>query len=96
MVILRQDPYHGGGQAEGWRFCRAPGAPAALAAEHLQGDATRPAAFPVPEPGRQSGQVGQNGVLLLNTCLTVEEGQAASHAGKELGGADRYRHPPRG
>ena len=37
---------------------------------------------PFPHPGGSLVKWAQNGVLLLNTCLTVEEGQAASHAGK--------------
>lgn len=59
-------------------------AAAALAAQHLQGDAARPGhPFPAwPEPGGSLAKWAKNGVLLLNTCLTVEEGQAASHSGK--------------
>ena len=39
--------------------------------------------FPaMPVPGGSLVKWAHNGVLLLNTCLTVEEGQAASHAGK--------------
>ena len=37
---------------------------------------------PFPQPGGSLVKWALNGVLLLNTCLTVEEGQAASHAGK--------------
>ena len=37
---------------------------------------------PFPNPGGSLVKWAKNGVLLLNTCLTVEEGQAASHAGK--------------
>ena len=35
---------------------------------------------PFPQPGGSLVKWAQNGVLLLNTCLTVEEGQAASHS----------------
>src|SRR3989442_187168 len=37
---------------------------------------------PFPNPGGSLVKWARNGVLLLNTCLTVEEGQAASHSGK--------------
>ena len=37
---------------------------------------------PLPDPGGSLVQWARNGVLLLNTCLTVEEGQAASHSGR--------------
>ena len=88
-VILGQDPYHGPGQAEGLAFSvRARRQAAAVAAQHLQGTARR---------GRTSrcrawlaGATGrERGVLLLNTCLTVEDGQPGSHAGKGWEVADR-------
>lgn len=85
VVILGQDPYHGRGQAEGLAFSVAPGValPPSLRNifKELQRDLGRaPPAFPVPGGSlvRWAGQ----GVLLLNTCLTVEEGRPASHAGK--------------
>jgi uracil-DNA glycosylase len=85
VVILGQDPYHGRGQAEGLAFSVAPGValPPSLRNifKELQRDLGRaPPAFPVPGGSlvRWAGQ----GVLLLNTCLTVEEGKPASHAGR--------------
>ncbi|MDD2609969.1 MAG: uracil-DNA glycosylase [Giesbergeria sp.] len=85
VVILGQDPYHGRGQAEGLAFSVAPGVglPPSLRNifKELQRDVGTPwPAFP--EPGGSLVNWAKNGVLLLNTCLTVEEGQAASHAGK--------------
>ncbi|MDQ7958181.1 MAG: uracil-DNA glycosylase [Rhodocyclaceae bacterium] len=85
VVILGQDPYHGRGQAEGLAFSVAPGValPPSLRNifKELERDlGTPPPAFP--EPGGSLVKWARNGVLLLNTCLTVEEGQAASHAGK--------------
>ena len=85
VVILGQDPYHGRGQAEGLAFSVAPGVglPPSLRNifKELQRDVGTPwPAFP--EPGGSLANWAKNGVLLLNTCLTVEEGQAASHAGK--------------
>lgn len=85
VVILGQDPYHGRGQAEGLAFSVAPGValPPSLRNifKELQRDLGEPQpAFPV--PGGSLVRWARHGVLLLNTCLTVEEGQPASHAGK--------------
>jgi len=85
VVILGQDPYHGRGQAEGLAFSVAPGVqlPPSLRNifKEIQRDlGTAPPAWP--EPGGSLVKWAQNGVLLLNTGLTVEEGQPASHAGK--------------
>ncbi len=85
VVILGQDPYHGRGQAEGLAFSVAPGVrlPPSLRNifKELQRDVGTPLP-PFPQPGGSLVSWAQNGVLLLNTCLTVEEGQPASHAGK--------------
>ncbi|OQW85768.1 MAG: uracil-DNA glycosylase [Rhodoferax ferrireducens] len=85
VVILGQDPYHGRGQAEGLAFSVAPGVaiPPSLRNifKELQRDLDEPIpAFPT--PGGSLVRWARHGVLLLNTCLTVEEGQPASHAGK--------------
>ena len=85
VVILGQDPYHGRGQAEGLAFSVASGIrlPPSLRNifKELQRDlGTPPPAFPV--PGGSLVSWARHGVLLLNTCLTVEEGLAASHAGR--------------
>lgn len=85
VVILGQDPYHGRGQAEGLAFSVAPGValPPSLRNifKELQRDlGTLPPKFPV--PGGSLVNWATHGVLLLNTCLTVEEGSAASHSGK--------------
>jgi uracil-DNA glycosylase len=85
VVILGQDPYHGRGQAEGLAFSVAPGValPPSLRNifKELQRDlGTPPPAFPV--PGGSLVRWATHGVLLLNTCLTVEEGLPASHAGR--------------
>lgn len=85
VVILGQDPYHGRGQAEGLAFSVAPGValPPSLRNifKELQRDLGTPfPAFPV--PGGSLAHWARKGVLLLNTCLTVEEGQPASHSGK--------------
>ncbi|MEC5212898.1 uracil-DNA glycosylase [Polaromonas sp. CG_9.5] len=85
VVILGQDPYHGRGQGEGLAFSVAPGValPPSLRNifKELQRDlGTPPPKFPM--PGGSLVNWATHGVLLLNTCLTVEEGKAASHAGK--------------
>lgn len=85
VVILGQDPYHGRGQAEGLAFSVAPGValPPSLRNifKELQRDlGTPPPKFPV--PGGSLVNWATHGVLLLNTCLTVEEGKPASHAGQ--------------
>jgi len=85
VVILGQDPYHGRGQAEGLAFSVAPGVrlPPSLRNifKEMQRDLGQPFP-PLPDPGGSLVQWARNGVLLLNTCLTVEEGQAASHSGR--------------
>ena len=83
VVILGQDPYHGRGQAEGLAFSVAPGValPPSLRNifKELQRDlGTPPPKFPA--PGGSLVKWATHGVLLLNTCLTVEEGLPASHA----------------
>ncbi len=85
VVILGQDPYHGRGQAEGLAFSVASGValPPSLRNifKELQRDLGTPVP-PFPHPGGSLVRWARQGVLLLNTCLTVEEGQPASHAGK--------------
>lgn len=83
LVILGQDPYHGRGQAEGLAFSVQPGVPLPPSLRNIFKELQRdrgmaPPAFPV--PGGSLANWAQNGVLLLNTCLTVEEGRPASHA----------------
>lgn len=81
VVILGQDPYHGPGQATGLAFSvpRCERSPPSLTNifKELEADVgiSRPA------HGDLSGWARQ-GVLLLNTCLTVEAGRAGSHAGR--------------
>ena len=84
LVILGQDPYHGPGQAEGLAFSVAAGVkpPPSLrnifkevAREGVGGQAQQPF------PGNSSLlRWAEQGVLLLNTSLTVEAGEPGSHA----------------
>ena len=85
LVILGQDPYHGRGQSHGLAFSVAQGVrvPPSLRNifKEIERDlGTPPPPFPV--PGGSLVSWAENGALLLNTTLTVEEGQPTSHAGK--------------
>jgi len=85
VVILGQDPYHGRGQAEGLAFSVAPGVPLPPSLRNIFKELQRDLGTPpprFPSPGGSLAGWARQGVLLLNTCLTVEEGQPASHAGK--------------
>ena len=83
VVILGQDPYHGRGQGEGLAFSVAPGVPLPPSLRNIFKELQRDLGTPpptFPSPGGSLVEWAAGGVLLLNTCLTVEEGQAASHA----------------
>ena len=85
VVILGQDPYHGRGQAEGLAFSVAPGVALPPSLRNIFKELERDLGTPPPKfpnPGGSLVRWASHGVLLLNTCLTVEEGQAASHSGK--------------
>jgi len=85
VVILGQDPYHGRGQAEGLAFSVAPGVALPPSLRNIFKELARDlgtAPPPFPDPGGSLVQWATNGVLLLNACLTVEEAQPASHAGR--------------
>jgi uracil-DNA glycosylase len=81
VVILGQDPYHGPGQAHGLAFSVLPGVrvPPSLVNiyKELQADLGIP-------PARHGflEHWARQGVLLLNSSLTVEQGLAASHQGR--------------
>lgn len=82
VVIVGQDPYHGPGQAEGLAFSVAPGVRLPPSLRNIFKELAREAAD-APRPMPTSGSLvrwAQQGVLLLNTCLTVEQGEPASHA----------------
>ena len=83
VVILGQDPYHGRGQAEGLAFSVAPGVPLPPSLRNIFKELQRDLATPAPMFPITGGSLvpwARKGVLLLNTCLTVEEGLPASHA----------------
>lgn len=91
VVILGQDPYHGPDQAHGLCFSVRPGIappPSLLNVfREVNEDMTDPS-VPGGDPGRRVGDSGhligwaRQGVLLLNSVLTVELGRAASHQGR--------------
>lgn len=81
VVILGQDPYHGPGQAHGLSFSVPPGVrqPPSLVniCKELEAD------LRIARPGRGNLESwARQGVLLLNTVLTVEAGLAGSHQGQ--------------
>ncbi len=78
-VILGQDPYHGPGQAEGLAFSVPPGVPLPPSLRNIAAELQRDLGLPAARSGSLVPWARQ-GVLLLNTALTVEDGQAASHA----------------
>lgn len=79
VVLLGQDPYHGPGQAEGLAFSVAPGVKPPPSLRNIFQELQRDLGLPPPGDGSLVRWARQ-GVLLLNTCLTVEDGQPASHA----------------
>lgn len=85
VVILGQDPYHGRGQAEGLAFSVAPGVPLPPSLRNIFKELQRDLGTPLPAfpvPGGSLVRWASQGVLLLNTCLSVEQGRPASHAGR--------------
>ncbi len=79
VVILGQDPYHGPGQAEGLAFSVAQGVKLPPSLRNIFKELQRDFAQPIPAHGSLQRWAAQ-GVLLLNTTLTVEDGLPASHA----------------
>jgi len=81
VVILGQDPYHGPGQAHGLCFSVLPGVPPPPSLANIFTELGRDLGVPRPDHGCLASWARQ-GVLLLNTVLTVEQGRAGSHQGK--------------
>lgn len=80
-VILGQDPYHGAGQAHGMCFSVKKGVAPPPSLVNIFKELNADLGIPIPHHGELT-QWAQNGVLLLNTVLTVREGQANSHRGQ--------------
>lgn len=81
VVILGQDPYHGPGQAHGLCFSVRDGVAIPPSLANIHKELHTDLGQPIPSHGNLERWARQ-GVLLLNTTLTVRAGQAASHHGK--------------
>lgn len=79
-VILGQDPYHEPGQAHGLCFSVKKGVPAPPSLQNIYKEIHAELGLPIPTHGDLSSWAKQ-GVLLMNTVLTVRRGQANSHKG---------------
>jgi len=80
VVILGQDPYHGPNQAHGLSFSVLPGIKIPPSLRNMYKELAQDIeGFEAPSHGYLQSWAEQ-GVLLLNTVLTVEEGKAHSHA----------------
>lgn len=80
VVLLGQDPYHGEGQAHGLCFSVRPGIPKPPSLENIFKELQTEIGMTPPKNGTLTGWA-QQGVLLLNTTLTVRAGQPQSHKG---------------
>ncbi len=81
VVILGQDPYHGYNQAHGMCFSVKRGVPAPPSLANIFKEMTADVGTSIPKDGFLEPWAKQ-GVLLLNTILTVRHGEALSHKGK--------------
>lgn len=81
IVVLGQDPYHGPDQAHGLSFSVRPGVPVPPSLANIYKElAADIGCRPVNHGNLETW--ARQGVLLLNTSLTVEQGNAGSHRGK--------------
>ena len=81
VVILGQDPYHGPGQAHGLSFSVPAGVRQPPSLVNILKEIERDLGIARPAHGNLEKWADQ-GVLLLNATLTVEQGNAGSHQGK--------------
>ena len=81
-VILGQDPYHGRGQAHGLAFSVKPGILPPPSLVNIYKELNSDLGYPIPHHGYLI-KWAEQGVLLINTVLTVREGQPNAH--KSLG-----------
>ncbi len=79
VVIIGQDPYHGTGQAHGLCFSVQPGVKTPPSLVNIYKELKRDLNIDIPDHGNLQHWAEQ-GVLLLNTSLTVEHAIAGSHA----------------
>ncbi|HEY7626568.1 MAG TPA: uracil-DNA glycosylase, partial [Ilumatobacteraceae bacterium] len=80
VVLLGQDPYHGPGQAHGLCFSVRDGVDLPPSLVNIFTELRNDLGIETPAHGNLESWARQ-GVLLLNTCLTVRAGAAASHQG---------------
>ncbi|WP_308446483.1 uracil-DNA glycosylase [Chitinimonas sp. BJYL2] len=78
VVILGQDPYHGPQQAHGLSFSVPPGVAIPPSLRNIFKEIARDLGISPPQHGCLN-QWAEQGVLLLNSVLTVEDGKAGSH-----------------
>lgn len=81
VVIIGQDPYHGVGQANGLCFSVNDGVPFPPSLQNIFKEVNSDTGAPIPISGNLD-RWAEQGVLLLNSVLTVRAHQAASHAGR--------------
>lgn len=81
VVILGQDPYHGAGQAHGLCFSVPTGVKLPPSLQNIFKELQSDIGIPISKNGNLERWADQ-GVLLLNSVLTVEEGKAAAHQGR--------------
>lgn len=81
VVILGQDPYHGPNQAHGLSFSVQPGVPHPPSLRNMLKELKEDLGCAIPQDGTLTKWADQ-GVLMLNTVLTVRKGQAHSHRGQ--------------
>ena len=79
VVILGQDPYHEEGQAHGLAFSTPEGRPIPRSLKNIFKEINAEYGYPIPQSGCLESWANQ-GVFLLNTVLTVEDGNANSHS----------------
>ena len=81
VVILGQDPYHEPGQAHGMAFSVKPGVQIPPSLLNMYKEINSEFGYPIPRTGYLM-KWAEQGVLLLNTVLTVREASPNSHKGK--------------
>lgn len=81
VVVLGQDPYPGRGQAHGLSFSVRDGVPLPKSLQNIFKELQDDVGFRIPKSGCLEKWAKQ-GVLMLNTVLTVREGDPNSHKGK--------------
>ena len=80
VVIIGQDPYHGEDQAHGLCFSVKKGVTPPPSLKNIYKELNSDIGMPIPYHGELTHWAKQ-GILLLNTVLTVREGQPNSHKG---------------